>query len=327
MGIEPGRFCPKHYHYGADALAVPARFSADPLVVAGGLYGNPEALDALEALVAAEDAALVLNGDFHWFDAEPTAFGSIQRRVLAHTATAGNVEAELAHASGAGCGCAYPDRVDDATVARANAIMERLRESAAASECDRLGQLPYFLTASVGDHRVAVIHGDPDDLAGWGLDAEALEPEGGTTVTRLIEWFRRAEVDVFASSHTCLPHALALRAEGRERAIINNGAAGMPNFHGDLRGVVTRIATTASPRALYRVTLAGLVVEALPLEYDADAWLRRFERWWPAGSPAHLSYAERLRNGPSYHLARSLGPGAEAPVPGNAGATEPSIHG
>lgn len=40
--------------------------------------------------------------------------------------------------------------------------------------------------------------------------------------------FAEASVDVFASTHTCLP-ALC-RFDGDEKVVINNGAAGMPNF-------------------------------------------------------------------------------------------------
>src|SRR5690349_22991920 len=41
---------------------------ADVLYVAGGVYGNPCALDAIEAMATRESGrvAVVLNGDFHW---------------------------------------------------------------------------------------------------------------------------------------------------------------------------------------------------------------------------------------------------------------------
>jgi hypothetical protein len=43
----------------------------------------------------------------------------------------GNVETELSDpVDGAGCGCAYPDWVDEGTVARSNRIIERLRAAA-----------------------------------------------------------------------------------------------------------------------------------------------------------------------------------------------------
>ncbi len=311
MEAEPGRFCPPHYHYGAHALAAAPAFSTDTLIVAGGLYGNPEALTALEALAAAEGADLVVNGDFHWFDSEPGIFDAIQRRVLTNRAIAGNVEAELAEPSGAGCGCAYPPQVDDTAVSRANAIIRQLQETATAGQRAQLAHLPYYTAASVGSHRVAIIHGDPASLAGWALDVAALAPGGGTSDAQLRAWFRQANADVFACSHTCLPHARVLEVDGRRRGVINNGAAGMPNFRGDHRGIVTRIATTASPRALYRANLDELIIEALALDYDRDCWLERFARWWPSGSPAHLSYHERLTTGPAFTPADGIGPGFE----------------
>ena len=62
---------------------------------------------------------LVFNGDFHWFDVDPARFARIQQAVLTHTALRGNVETELADPdshSDAGCGCAYPEWVDDGVV-------------------------------------------------------------------------------------------------------------------------------------------------------------------------------------------------------------------
>ena len=130
----PGRTCPPSYGYSPRVLARPADVSADVLYVIGGLYGNALALEAIERMAAQEAvaAALVFNGDFHWFDAEPAAFAEIQRRVLAHHALRGNVETEIASDdAAAGCGCAYPESVPDDDVARSNAILDRLRDVAA----------------------------------------------------------------------------------------------------------------------------------------------------------------------------------------------------
>ena len=70
----PGRSCPLHYRYAPEALAGLPSLSADPLLVVGGLYGNTEALKGIDALAAAENATVVFNGDFHWFDADATLF-------------------------------------------------------------------------------------------------------------------------------------------------------------------------------------------------------------------------------------------------------------
>jgi hypothetical protein len=44
-------------------------------------------------------------------------------------------------------------------------------------------------------------------------------------------------------------------------------------------------------------------VEAMPLDYDAAAWERRFVELWPEGSDAHRSYFARIRQGPDFELA------------------------
>lgn len=308
MSVQPGRFCPAHYHYRPRALARGPEVQSDPLIIAGGLYGNPEALDILESRARSEDATLIFNGDFHWFDTEAATFARLQRRVLGHHAIAGNVEAELAEPSGAGCGCAYPEQVDDTAVEHANAIMARLQGTPTPAERRALGELPYHLRARVGGHRIAIIHGDPESLAGWGLDVAAFEHE--TSVERLTAWFHEARADVFACSHTCLPHARALEFDSRDRAVINNGAAGMPNFAGDPRGLATRIATRPAPDALYGIALDGVYVEAIAIRYAHEAWLERFETWWPPNSPAHIAYHRRLTAGPAFARAGALGPGA-----------------
>jgi len=58
--------------------------------------------------------------------------------------------------------------------------------------------------------------------------------------------------------------------------LINNGAAGMPNFRGELFGLATRIAVSPSTEALYRLRCGELFVEAVPLRYDAEAWQHSF---------------------------------------------------
>ena len=162
---QPGRICPASFGYRPADLDREPEWDADVLLVAGGLYGNPEALDAVLELADRESAAgrrvrLVFNGDFHWFDADPELLPGLQAAVLGHTAIAGNVEAELADPSGAGCGCGYPDYVDGATVERSNAIMARLHQAAGAPERAALAALPLHRTVSVGSRRVAILHGD-----------------------------------------------------------------------------------------------------------------------------------------------------------------------
>lgn len=302
----PGRLCPPGYGYRADALATAPELVADTLYVIGGLYGNLQALDAIEAMAARESGpvTLVFNGDFHWFDVDESAFRRVEAVVADHTALRGNVETELAGGAGpADCGCAYPEWIDDAVVARSNAIIERLAATAAGipGVSERLAALPMFLRARVGGLALAVVHGDAESLAGWGFAQEVVDDPDQQR--RIREWFAAAQVDLFASSHTCLPVALCLDDGNEHRALLNNGAAGMPNFTGDLRGVITRVATSLPPEpSLYGARLGESYVDALPIAYDVAAWHRDFTASWPPGSPAHENYFGRLTRGPDYRI-------------------------
>ena len=78
----------------------------------------------------------------------------------------------------------------------------------------------------------------------------------------------------------------------------------MPNFRGRIAGLVTRIAADARVPAgsLYGVQLGAVRCDAVELDYDRKAWWERFSRQWPRGSPAYLSYAGRLCDGPDHAL-------------------------
>ncbi|MCX7164889.1 MAG: hypothetical protein NTV11_01270 [Rhodocyclales bacterium] len=310
----PGRVCPTRYRYGAAAIAVAPEHCAETLYVIGGLYGNLPALDAIEAMAAAEPGpvALCFNGDFNWFNVDDAGFRALNQRVLRHSFVAGNVEAELATRAGkgaddAGCGCAYPESVDDAIVERSNRIHASLKQTAARHPDLLAGLQESALIARwrVGNLRIGVVHGDADSLAGWRFDAASLDDPAQR------EWqataFAQAEVDVFASSHTCLPAMRCFDYCG-EKLIANNGAAGMPNFAGTRFGILTRIACRPSPhRALYGHRLKNVHVDALPIHYDHEAWQHAFLANWPVGSPAWLSYFSRIANGPDYTRSQAYG--------------------
>jgi len=303
----PGRHCPLSYRYTPQALASCRPLHTDTLYVVGGLYGNGAALDEIEAMASLDTDArvrLVFNGDFNWFNVDPAEFESINTRVLTHLAIKGNVEAELGDPSSAGCGCNYPDFTDNATVQRSNRIMERLARTSAdfPAITRRLATLPRFLVATVGNRRVGLVHGDLHSLAGWGFDQSNLPADAETRDGRaLIDHFRRARLDVVASTHTCLPCAQDYPVDGHHYAVINNGSAGMPNFRDDARGLLTRISVFPSPiRSLYGMRIGGIHVDAVPIPYDGASWKARFHSQWPEGSPARASYDERISRGPHY---------------------------
>ena len=291
------------YRYGAEAIALAPLVTAETLYVVGGLYGNLPALTAIEAMAAAEPGpvSIVFNGDFNWFNIDDAGFAAINRRVLAHHAILGNVEAELGAAGdAAGCGCAYPAYVDSAVVERSNAIHARLKATAGHHQqlLNQLAALPMFARFVVGNCRIGVVHGDADSLAGWQFDAGALDDPDNQLWLRAA--FGRAAVDVFASTHTCLP---ALRRYDEAGIVINNGAAGMPNFSRQRFGVLTRIGVTPpNQSALYGTTHRGVYINALAVDHDTAEWDRQFLANWPPGSPAWLSYYQRIAHGPSHEI-------------------------
>jgi hypothetical protein len=151
---------------------------------------------------------------------------------------------------------------------------------------------------------VAIVHGDAESLAGWGFSQEAMLDRARRE--RAAAWFDAGGVDVFASSHSCLPVLQAFDAPRGKRLLANNGAAGMPNFRGTRYGLVTRISREAAPDALYAWGVGGVRVEALPVHYDHASFERDFLASWPAGSPAHASYFERITQGPGYGVADAV---------------------
>ncbi len=304
-----GRICPRDYAYAPSVFARAPDFAADTLYLVGGLYGNLAALAAIEKLAAAERTRpqIVFNGDFHWFDAEPDWFAQIERGVAPHRALRGNIETEIARTEdvGAGCGCAYPDNVDDGVVRRSNEILARLRAEIVPAKRAPLRDLPMQLVAQVGALRVGIVHGDACSLAGWRFAQDALD------AARYRPWLEdiasAARVDVFGCTHTCLAALRDFSLAAGRLTVINNGAAGMPNFKNSRFGLITRIATGPSPhQPLYGVERGGVYIDAIAVGYDQGAFLDRFLKRWPVGTAAHASYYRRIADGPDYAIGQAV---------------------
>lgn len=296
-----GRRCPPDYIYPEGALAQADDGTAEILYVVGNLYGNTDALRALEDLLSCETrpVRVVFGGDFHWFDVDDGDFAEIAAGVTAHEAIAGNVERELAREDAEfGCGCAYPDSVEPGVAERSDQIIQQLRVTAARFNAHRewLASLPMYRAVRVASERVLILHGDTRSLSGWGFAADAISTAGDGALAAEL---RRVGARVIACSHTCLPCAREIDTGAGNTLLINNGAAGMPNFRDRLCGLVTRVAAggTASRHSLYDVQLGPLRCDAMALDYDVKAWWSRFRRQWPVGSPADVSYARRLQCG------------------------------
>ncbi len=318
----PGRSCPLHYRYSPTVFATAAPLHCDTLYVVGGLYGNEPALAQVLALFAQEPGAagvhkrLVFNGDFNWFNVDCAAFERLNTCVLGFDALRGNVETEIARPDAAdgdaGCGCAYPAWVGDGVVQRSNRILQRLRSTARGFPAltQRLAALPMWLRVDVGALRLGVVHGDAESLAGWGFAQEHLQDAAHDATVR--GWFEAAQVDAFACSHTCLPvfHSLSLPGRAATPVVLNNGATGMPNFASDPAGLFTRVALRpfAGPAAARRHGLvrAGVHIDAIAVDASTPQWQAAFVQQWPPGSDAHLSYWQRICQGPDFHPEQAL---------------------
>jgi hypothetical protein len=307
MNDQPGRCCPLNYRYDSSTFRRTRDFSCDVLYVVGGLYGNAHALETVLAMFDAEkgDKRLVFNGDFNWFDIQPALFEKINTTVLGFDAIRGNVETELSSEfSGAGCGCGYPAWVEDLVVERSNEIMEQLRQTASSFPAllTRILALPMELRVDVGDARLAIVHGDAESLSGWGFAQEALSDTAHTVAVS--RWFTNANVEGFISSHTCLPVYNRINMRDASACFVaNNGAAGMPNFRGELQGLLTRVALTPyhGEHSRFSFRQEALHIDALEIPYSQSQWQVQFLDQWPPDSAAYQSYWERICKGPNFY--------------------------
>lgn len=295
---DAGRVCPIDYRLDQSLFTADPEMHTDTLYVVGGLYGNPFALDAIEQMAAREQEQplIVLNGDVHWFDKTAENFMDIERRIAKYVPLVGNVEAELRRQTdvGVGCGCSYPNCESDAAVSRSNRIHKMLSIAVHEHpECkEPLMGRPPAMTVDVAGVKVGITHGDEKLIGGWDCSRESLEDP--TRQDELSRWMKGAGIRVFATTHTCASVGIALS----DGLLINNGAAGLPNFEGQRFGIISRIATTPAEEAIFSAQVDGLYVEAVPVRYDHDAYVEWFDGLWPRLSPAAVSYRDRIVNGP-----------------------------
>ena len=316
----PAASCPADYLYPASVFRAMPSLRAGTVYVIGGLYGNVEALHAILRMQEAErergtHVELVFNGDHNWFDIDPASFREVNQVALACASIRGNVETKIAAPSDGGCGCNYPDYVNRDYVARSNASMARLQVTGGNFPAIRsaLGALPLWRTIEVGTQLIGIVHGDAEMLSGWSFAAERLSPmtrscSGDkasaelTPRTTIERFFRESGVDAFACTHTGLAHARDFEVDGKQRLIINSGAAGLPNFAHTTFGLITRISVDdrVPPESIHGIAISGVRFDALPVHYDQTAWVNRFLANWPPGSPAYEAYFHRIVNGADF---------------------------
>ncbi len=308
--LQAGRSCPADYTYSPTVFARPPDFAANLLYVVGGLYGNLAALTAIEQMAAQEHApaSIVFNGDFHWFDAEPGWFAEIEQGVapIAQCAAMWRPKSRAPAISEPAAAAPIPTALVTTRCAAPTRSSSLLRLCTSPDARERFRALPMHLVARVGDLRVGIVHGDAAALAGWRFAQDELDNPKRRAWLESIQL--AANVDLFACTHTCLAALRDFSLPKERMTVINNGAAGMPNFTGTNFGVITRIATSPSPhRPLYGLQRDGVYIDALAVAYDRRAFLDRFLARWPKGSPAHASYYPRIAAGPDYSIAQAAG--------------------
>lgn len=311
---DAGRACPIDYMLDQKVWSseVTDDHTFDTLLIAGGLYGNPFAADELtrmynnecERLGASGRVGVVLNGDIHWFDRDIENFGLVEKKIENYIPLIGNVEAEVRRLDdiGVGCGCAYPDCTDDASVSRSNRIHGMMKNEIQKSQelLALLENRAAHMTAKVGGLKIGITHGDEKLLGGWECAIEQLEDV--IRQAELNDFMTDNGIDIFATTHTCA----AVAARLSSGIVINNGSAGLPTFRGQKFGVLTRISVNPCDDAIYRCEYKDVYVEAVPVRYDHDSYVEWFDKLWPHNSPAEVSYRKRIINGPETYIANSL---------------------
>ena len=280
----------------------PAEIAADMLYVVGGLYGNLAALDAIERLAQRASARPSPSCS------TATSTGSTRnppgspRSIAASASVAirGNVETEIARATTSAPAAAAPIRNTSTTIpCRARTRSSTMLRAARAGDARSLAGCRCISSRAVGDLRVGIVHGDAAGARRLALRARCARrsgatPDGSTDVRRA------SGIDVFASTHTCLAALRDFDLPGGRLTVINNGAAGMPNFRGTTFGadLAHRDRALAPCAALRRSRATACSSTRSPSPTTRQPSATRFLARWPEGSPAHASYFRRIVEGP-----------------------------
>ena len=251
-GRAAGRMCPADYRLFDPAVFDRARRHHRR----GALRGRralrqPRGARRGRAAGAGERApvTIVFNGDFHWFDAEPDWFAAIERGVGAPSRAARQ--------------CRDRDRAAQRRRRRLRLRLSgdgrRGRGPALQPDPGRAARRCRGRRRRVAARRACRCISSRRSAACASASCTATprrSPAGASRTTRstirqaarwLAEVPRASRVDVFASTHTCLAALRDFALPNGRLTVINNGAAGMPNFAGTHFGLISRIATRPSP--------------------------------------------------------------------------------
>lgn len=286
--------CSAGYFLRENWAKEPTAIDGECLYVIGGLYGNLYAAEEIHAMARreAKAPAMVFNGDMHWFDCRYEDFSAVEEATEG-VKLLGNVEYELSSPlNKADCGCNYPPDVDAGTVARSNQMHSMMKENLHGTNLlGTIATRPMTAAFRIMGLTVAITHGDEKSMAGWGCDRKSMKRRGRRE--ELGAWLRANDVDILATTHTCLP---AITTIGTS-VVVNNGSAGMANVRGETFGLISRMGRMPHKDAVVSRKVKDLYVELVKVDFDGDAFLRHFDARWPKASPAHISYRDRIVGG------------------------------
>ena len=296
--MEKGRNCSLEYILRKDWTKKSKKLKEEVIYIVGGLYGNRYALEIINNMARDENAKIVFNGDMHWFDIEKEDFLKIEELSKDSIKLLGNVEFELLNNTlSLGCGCNYPEDVSDGVVERSNIIHNMMKENIKGDQIlNDIKKRSKTLVLDFFGKKIAITHGDEKSMSGWECSNGNLKLE--SRKKELDSWFEENNIDILATTHTCLPVVY----DNGKNTVINNGAAGMANIQGQTFGLITRIAKSNHEKAIYSEFRDGLYIELVKVDFDIEKFKLWFEEIWPDDSSASISYKSRIINGTSLEI-------------------------
>ncbi len=293
--MEKGRNCSLKYILNNEWAKYPKEVSNKVIYIIGGLYGNFFALEKIKELAKLErdEPLLVFNGDIHWFDILEKDFLNIENIIKKDIKLLGNVEYELLNEEDLfGCGCNYPEDVDEGIVNRSNIIHSMMKNNIKDKiVLDDIKNRDKTICLSVMNKNIAVTHGDEKNMAGWLCSIDNLKLENRRE--ELANWFINNNIDVLATTHTCLPVITTIKSS----VVINNGSSGMANVQNETYGIITRIAENSHPNNIVSQKIDNIFIELVKVDFNIDEFINWFDKIWDKNSPASISYRNRIVNG------------------------------
>lgn len=265
------------------------------IYIVGGLYGNFEALKTIKDFASNEDEypLIIFNGDIHWFDIYEDDFLKVENLIKNDIKLLGNVEYELINPNNnLGCGCNYPEDVDDEVVERSNDIHSTMKDNLKNSSIlnDIRTREKTYVLEYLGK-KIAITHGDEKSLSGWDCSIDSLKDKNREQNLNL--WLEENKVDFLVTTHTCLPVVKKLN----KKYVLNNGSSGMANIKGTTYGIFIRISNKPCSQAIISIKEDNIYLELVKVDFNVESFINWFDNIWNSKSPASISYRNRILNG------------------------------